>query len=186
MLYLILQFITEKVPQTIADAFGRLYEELMPRVFRYVNYRVVDVDVAQDLTETIFEKALAKFKTYRVDKSGYSTWIFSIARNTLIDYYRISAKELDIQKETVSRIKTDEESSLCLDDDVVKNEELKILQSCVAQLSPQEKEVISLKFGGEMTNRQIAKMLGISESNVGTIAFRTVRKLRDKFREQAV
>ena len=184
MFYLILQFITDKVPQSIADAFARLYEELMPKVFRYINYRIVDVDAAQDLTETVFEKALVKFQSYSSDKAGFSTWIFSIVRNALVDHYRVSAREMNLQKETIAQTKYEDNPRL--DDEVVKAEEMKLLQSCVSQLTSQEKEVISLKFGGEMTNRQIAKMLGISESNVGTIAYRTVRKLRDKFKEAIV
>jgi RNA polymerase sigma-70 factor (ECF subfamily) len=61
-------------------------------------------------------------------------------------------------------------------------EELQLLNSCLARLSNQEREIISLKFGAEMTNRQIAGMLTLSESNVGIIIYRAVRKLRDDFR----
>ena len=63
-----------------------------------------------------------------------------------------------------------------------REEEIKVLQSCVSQLSKAEQEIISLKFGAEMTNRQIAKTLGLSESNVGVIVYRSVRKLRDGFK----
>jgi RNA polymerase sigma factor (sigma-70 family) len=62
-----------------------------------------------------------------------------------------------------------------------REQEIRLLQSYVAQLSKVEQEIISLKFGGEMTNRQIAKTLGLSESNVGIIIYRAVRKLRDGF-----
>lgn len=183
MLYLILQFIIDKVPRSIADAFARLYEEFMPKVFRYINYRIVDVDEAQDLTETVFEKALVNFESYSTDRAGFSTWIFSIARNTLVDHYRFSAREQSLQTETKKQTQYD--GSPSPDYQVVKTEEMKILQSCISQLSPQEREIISLKFGGEMTNRQIAKLLGMSESNVGTTAYRIIRKLRDKFKEEA-
>jgi RNA polymerase sigma-70 factor, ECF subfamily len=57
-----------------------------------------------------------------------------------------------------------------------------VLQSCLAELSHSEQEIISLKFGAEMTNRQIAKTLSLSESNVGIIIYRAVRKLRDGFK----
>jgi len=56
------------------------------------------------------------------------------------------------------------------------------LQVCLAGLPQQEQEIISLKFGAEMNNRQIAKVLGLSESNVGTKLYRAVRKLRDSFK----
>jgi RNA polymerase sigma-70 factor (ECF subfamily) len=56
-----------------------------------------------------------------------------------------------------------------------------MLKRCIAKLTPHEQEIVSLKFSSEMTNRQIADMIGLSESNVGVILYRTVRKLRSEF-----
>ena len=69
------------------------------------------------------------------------------------------------------------------DEELLKGEERDKLYACLAQLPPDEQEIIRLKFGAELTNREIARMLGLSESNVGTKLYRTVRKLRDGFRE---
>ena len=70
-----------------------------------------------------------------------------------------------------------------LEQDAVKREELQRLQVCLARLSEHEQEIVSCKFGAEMNNRQVAGILSLSESNVGTILYRAVRKLRDCFRE---
>jgi RNA polymerase sigma factor (sigma-70 family) len=182
LLYSIVQFIIDKIPESIADTFARLYEEFMPKVFRYINFRVVDVDTAQDITENAFEKALVNFEDYSSDRAEFSTWIFSIAKNTLIDHYRSSARENSKQKEANIQIANHDTTDL--DCQVIETEEMNTLKSYISQLSTQEKEIISLKFGAEMTNRKIAKMLGLSESNVGTMVYRTVCKLRDKFREE--
>jgi RNA polymerase sigma factor (sigma-70 family) len=182
LLYSIVQFIIDKIPESIADTFARLYEEYMPKVFRYINYRVLDVDTAQDITENAFEKALINFEAYSSNRAEFSTWIFTIAKNTLIDYYRSSARENSKQKGADIQVKN--HKGMNLDYQVIETEEMNTLQSYIAQLSAQEKEIISLKFGAEMTNRKIAKMLGLSESNVGTIVYRTVCKLRDKYREE--
>lgn len=56
-----------------------------------------------------------------------------------------------------------------------------MLRECISRLSPKEQEIISLKFGADMNNRQIAKTLGLSDSNVGIILYRAVRKLREEF-----
>ena len=56
-----------------------------------------------------------------------------------------------------------------------------MLKRCIARLSPPEQEIVSLKYSSEMTNRQIAGMLGLTESNVGVILYRAVRKLRSEF-----
>jgi RNA polymerase sigma factor (sigma-70 family) len=171
--------IIEKIGSSAADVFTELYMEYLPKVYRYINYRITDEHLAEDLTSIVFEKALTKFKTFSSDKAKFSTWIFTIARNTLIDHYRVSHKEKIVQLEDVTNpgiptISPDEESD--------RSEEILVLQSCLAELSHSEQEIISLKFGAEMTNRQIAKMLSLSESNVGIIIYRAIRKLRDGFR----
>jgi RNA polymerase sigma factor (sigma-70 family) len=170
--------IIEKVGLSAAEVFAELYEEYLPKVYRYISYRIRDEHTAEDLTSVVFEKALTKFKSYSSDKAKFSTWIFTIARNTLIDHYRVSSKEKTVQlEEAVNQIS----SSVSPEDESDRAEEMLILKSCLAELSHTEQEIISLKFGSEMTNRQIARMLSLGESNVGIILYRAVRKLRDGF-----
>lgn len=170
----------EKTTQNASEAFAALYEQSMPKVFRYISYRVNDKGVAEDLTSAVFEKALIKYKTYNPEKASFSTWIFSIARNTVIDHYRSSHEDQAVSLDTVPGISTKDPSP---EDEVIISEERQRLESCIFQLSHQEQEIIALKFGAEMTNRQIASTLGLGESNVGTIIYRAVRKLSSSFRE---
>ncbi len=166
-----------KIARSTAEIFGDLYREYLPKVYRYVNYRITDTNIAEDLTSIIFEKALVKFKSYSSEKAAFSTWIFSIARNTVIDHFRASGKAPVIPIENTIINNSDPSP----EEEMIKSEEYAMLQSCISQLGSQEKEIVSLKFGAEMTNRQIAKMTGLSESNVGVIIYRAVRKLRDNF-----
>lgn len=163
---------------TTAEIFAELYEEFLPKVFRYVSCRVADTHVAEDLTSVIFEKALTKFKSYSSEKAAFSTWVFSIARNTVIDHYRVGHKERFVQLDDAPDVPNGKASP---EQQAIAAEETQNLQSHIARLSPQEQEIISLKFGAEMNNRQIAAMTGLGESNVGTIVYRAVRKLRDNF-----
>src|SRR5688572_16757384 len=70
-----------------------VYEEYMPRVYKFFRYRVRDAALAQDLTATTFEKAWRMRRSYRADLSGVYTWLLTIARNTATDYFRLKRPE---------------------------------------------------------------------------------------------
>ena len=175
-IFLFLAEIKDRVTEKTVEVFARLYEQFLPKVFRYISYRITDTHMAEDLTSIVFEKALTKFRSYDSEKAGFSTWIFAIARNTLIDHYRVNQKDVPLEKAPPVVFET-----LSPEDAVTRDEERRMLDKFIQQLAENEKEVISLKFGGEMTNREIARVTGLSESNVGTIVFRAVRKLRDSY-----
>jgi RNA polymerase sigma factor (sigma-70 family) len=162
------------------EAFGRLYEQFLPGVFQYVSYRVGDKNAAEDVTSDIFSKALTKFDRFDPRKAAFSTWIFSIARNTVIDYYRSRGRTLNFGEETdpITAASTDS-----TEEELSREEERQKLRQCISQLKPNEQELISLKFSSELNNREIARLTGLSESNVGVILCRAVRKLRDRFGE---
>lgn len=178
MIILTLAQITEKLGSSAAADFAELYEQFLPKVYRYISYRISDVPTAEDLTSSVFEKALNKFKTYSSQKAQFSTWIFTIARNTLIDYYRSRSSRPTVTLDDPAALSVEDASP---EDATISADESRHLNACLAKLSPQEQEIISLKFGAEMTNRQIAATLALGESNVGVILYRSVRKLRDEF-----
>ncbi len=168
----------EKITRSTAEAFAAFYEQYMPKVFRYLCYRVTNETLAEDLTSVVFEKALTRFKSYSSEKASFATWVFTIARNTLIDHFRVSSKETQLQTEDTLDCP---ENAVSPEEAVIADEERRVLQHCITRLSRQEQELISLKFGADMTNRQIAGMLGLSDSNVGVMLYRAVRKLRNDF-----
>jgi len=160
------------------SGFTALYEAHMAYVYRYISYRVGNRNEAEDLTSVVFEKALAAFDRYDRRKSAPQTWLLTIARNTVTDHLRKSSKRktmpLDnaIGVESLDPPPTEQTERL---------EEYERLQLCLAALPQREQEIISLKFGGELNNRQIASAVGLSENNVGTILFRAICKLRNCF-----
>jgi RNA polymerase sigma factor (sigma-70 family) len=152
----------------------------MPGVYGYINYRVGNIHLAEDLTSVVFEKALSGFKRYQSDVAAFSTWLMSIARYVVIDHYRSQRRKKNVPLEKVGDIAS---NSLSPEQEAVKSEELQRLRFCLSGLSQQEQEIISLKFGAEMNNRRVSAVLSLSESNVGTIVYRAIRKLRDCFRK---
>jgi RNA polymerase sigma factor (sigma-70 family) len=163
------------------EIFSQLYDEFMPKVFAYIHYRVNDQQTTEDLTSIVFEKALASFTKYSSDKAAFSTWIFTIARNSVIDYFRTDAKRqhIDIDDGTVDVASSDASP----EEQVERQSQRDCLLECLSRLDDPDREIVRLKFGAEMTNRQISKMLNLTESNVGVRLFRTMKKLRKCFEE---
>jgi RNA polymerase sigma-70 factor (ECF subfamily) len=162
------------------EVFADLYDEFMPKVYRYIHYKINNQHLTEDLTSTVFEKALVNFDKYSSDKAAFSTWIFSIARNTLIDYFRTNKMRRQVSLDEAIETPSREPSP---QDEVEKKAEHECLRGCLSKLPEDDQELIRLKFAGEFNNRQIAKMLGLSESNVGVRLFRAVKKLREDFHE---
>ncbi len=157
-------------------AFTALYEEYMAYVFRYINYRVGSRTEAEDLTSLVFEKALAAFHRYDHRKSAPQTWLLTIARNTITDHLRKSSKRKTMPLDDAVGLASADPSP---PEATETHEEYEKLQTCLAVLPQREQEIISLKFGGELNNRQIASVVGLSVNNVGTILFRAICKLRN-------
>jgi RNA polymerase sigma-70 factor (ECF subfamily) len=158
-------------------AFAAIYDHYFPRVYNYVRYRVGDVDTADDLTALVFERALVKIGSYRPERAPFSAWLFAIARNAVNDYFRAQRRRrwltLDVLRERASVEPQPEEV-------VTRNETHAALLAGLAGLNDRERDLIALKFAAGLTNRRIAELASLSESNVGVILYRAIRRLRAK------
>jgi RNA polymerase sigma-70 factor (ECF subfamily) len=149
-----------------------VYTEQLPRVFNFFRYRLGSEAVAEDLTSRTFEKAWAARSRYRRDLAGFSTWLISIARNVATDHLRAQRPHLPLEAaEEVAAKGTPH-------DDVANESDLARLSILLGKLPQREQEIVALKYGAEATNRAIAELTGLSESNVGTILHRVVQALR--------
>jgi RNA polymerase sigma factor (sigma-70 family) len=162
------------------EMFARLYDENMSKVYRYIYYKVNNRQLAEDLTSEVFEKALVNFSKYNSEKAAFSTWIFTIARNTVIDHYRAQPKVHMVNIEDAAATPSKDPGP---EEKAESSEEKQLLHQCIAKLPENEQEIVRLKFTMEMTNRDIAKVLGLTESNVGVMLYRIIKKLRDSFPE---
>jgi len=130
--------------------------------------------VAEELTSTVFEKALGAFKKYDKEKASPRTWLIAIARNAVIDYFRQSAARNTVPLQQAVELESADPSP---QEATERKEEYQRLQFCFETLAQREQEIVSLKFGAEFTNRYIAQVLSLSENNVGQILYRAVCKL---------
>jgi len=161
------------------EAFEEMYDTYMPKVFRYVSYRLGNASIAEDITSDVFEKALKHFDSYQQEKASASTWLMTIARNTVTDHFRKEGRVQVVREEDAPEEVSEEPD---VNERLERLEEVRQLRLCLAGLPQLDQDIISLKFGAGMNNREIARTLKVSESNVGTRLFRAVRRLRDTFK----
>jgi RNA polymerase sigma-70 factor, ECF subfamily len=149
-----------------------VYAETLPRVYNFFRYRLGNDAVAEDLTSRTFEKAWTQRARYRRDLAGFATWLLSIARNVAIDHLRAQRSHLPLEAAD------DVAASGTPHEDYALAADLTRLAQLLATLPAREQELVALKYGAEATNRAIAALTGLSESNVGTILHRVVQQLK--------
>jgi RNA polymerase sigma-70 factor (ECF subfamily) len=149
-----------------------VYADLLPRVYNFFRYRVSDRSTAEDLTATTLEKAWKGRGRYRRDRASFSTWVFGIARNVALGYYRQHRNEIPL--ETLN----DQVSDSSVEASLQQESDRERLFALLSRLPTREQELLALKYGAELTNREIARVTGLSESNVGTILSRVVQRMR--------
>jgi len=158
-------------PATEAD-WDALYTEQLPRVYNFFRYRVGPGPLAEDLTSVTFEKAWRARHRYRRDLAAFSTWLLTIARNVAVDEFRRQRHQVPLDEAfELPGGETPEEQA-------ERRSDVERLVELLERLPERERELIALKYGAQMTNRAIARLTGLSESNVGTVLHRTIQSMR--------
>jgi RNA polymerase sigma-70 factor (ECF subfamily) len=148
------------------------FAEALPRVYNFFRYRVGDGPLAEDLTSITFEKAWRARERYDRDRAAFGTWLLTVARNVATDHYRSRKPSVPLDEvEDLPGGPTPEDLA-------VRRSDHERLGRLLAGRPERDRELLALKYGAEFTNREIARLTGLSESNVGTILHRAVEALR--------
>ncbi|MFN8457186.1 MAG: sigma-70 family RNA polymerase sigma factor, partial [Anaerolineae bacterium] len=121
---------------------------------------------------------------FEVSKGSFSTWLFSIAHNTLANYYRTRQRRQvwETQQELPEDlVKSDSSPETYL----IQQETLAQLLRSLTRLSERDQEVISLKFAGRLSNQEIGQVMNLPEKNVAVVLFRAMRRLQQLVAEAA-
>jgi RNA polymerase sigma-70 factor, ECF subfamily len=148
------------------------YHENVSRLYNFFRYRVGNNQAAEDLTAETFERAWRDRHRYRHDLSAFSTWMFTIAKQVVNDYFRKNHPEVSL---SAANHMVSEENVESL---IQQRSDFEKLSNLLSNLTDRDRELFALKYGAGLTNRKIAHISGISETNVGTILHRLTQQLR--------
>jgi RNA polymerase sigma factor (sigma-70 family) len=154
------------------ERFESLYRSSRDDIYAYVSTLLRDPAAAEDVTALAFERAYRRRRTFDRRRGEERAWLFGIARNAALDELR--------RRRRVATLVTDPEDVVEASDGDGPEVALRrtAVQNALAKLPAREREIVALKFHAGMSNAELARVLGVSESNAGTLVYRTMEKLR--------
>lgn len=158
------------------EAFGILYERHVRRIYNYVYYRTGSVADAEDLTARTFFQAMNNLHRYQVQGVPFSAWLFRIAHNLVANWHRDSSRHRAASTDDLVELPSDGEGP---SDRAEASEERDELHEAVRRLQADRQQLLILKFVEQLSNEEIATIMGRSEGAIKALLHRTVRSLRE-------
>lgn len=173
------EVLIRKAVQGDIEAYGDLYERYLPQVYRYMFFRVRNPGEAEDLTEIVFLKVWETISRFQPGRVPFYAWIFRVARNLVIDYFRIRREEQPVWEELdlLEKVDSPEERVMAL-------QQRERIFTTLATLKQEYQEVITLRFYGGFNYRTVAEILGKNEGAVRVLQYRALRALLQEVKKQ--
>ncbi len=156
-----------------ASSFWEIYEKYVDDIYRFVYRKTWDTQTAEDLTSDIWIKIFKNIAKYSEQSwATFRSWIYTIAQNTVIDYYRTHKQNTDIDESLIPAI--DNDFAQMVDN----SQTLKDVTSYLQTLSPREQEIVFLRVWDDLSYKEISKILWISIDNCKQIYSRSLKKIQ--------
>lgn len=161
------------------DAWGQIYRRFSGPVYGFFLHQVRDQQVAEDLTAGVFVEAIQAAARFSGSLAALRSWLFRIARNDLIDYWRHARR---VQSEAIEDVDdADLARAIPVDDPAdtaISSVDRSQLLASVRRLSPEQRQVVLLRLSGDLTSSEIARVMGKSEGAIKALQYRALAVLR--------
>lgn len=158
-----------------------IYNTYYKKVYGFVARKVSDIDTVEDIVSDIFLKITANIDRFDPAKACVSTWIYTIANNTVLDYYRTRKVYESIPDENGSEGLMPETliDTRDIESEVIANEELEELADALEHISERSRDVIVLHYYSNLTLKDVAQRMGMSYANVKIVHKKALQELKD-------
>lgn len=156
------------------ESFGQIYDRYFSKIYNFIYYKVHSRADAEDLTSEVFHKVILNLRKFDSVKGNFSTWIYAIARNTVIDFYRKNHPTENIEDifDLCSTHNLEQETDAKI--------KLKKIENYLAQLKPAQREIVILRVWEGLTFREIAQIVGKNEPAVKVAFARVVAQMSEE------
>jgi RNA polymerase sigma-70 factor (ECF subfamily) len=160
-----------------SDAFAQLYDAYFDRIYRYVYFRVLADEVAEDISSQVFLKAWEKVGSYQPGQSPFIAWLYRIAHNAVIDHYRTSKIAIALDEARPVEISQEDGTDEKLDLQFASQQ----LREALKELTEEQQQVLILKFINGLSTPEIARQLGKQQGAVRALQMRALQGLAKSF-----
>lgn len=165
-------------------SFETLFDWFYPKLYRYISFKV-DREEIEDILSDVFLKVVRKIQDYSLpknQKTGFSSWIFRVANNTVIDFYRTKKLHTSLHDSETGELVFDLPDTEPLPNEQAQHHfEAQEIRKVLEKLSPTHREILELKYLEEFSHTEIAHILGKTEGNVRIMSMRALREMRKHF-----
>jgi RNA polymerase sigma-70 factor (ECF subfamily) len=163
----------------IRKEFSKLYDQYISKIYRFVYLKVSSEDVAQDICSETFTKCWEVYKAGKNDIQNDQAFIYRVARNLVIDYYRKRGRTQFISTDNLP-IQDPEES---LEEKAVFNSDINQVRLALNELKEEYQNVIVWHYLDDLPIKRVAQMMDKTEDNTRVILHRALKALKDRVRE---
>jgi RNA polymerase sigma-70 factor (ECF subfamily) len=156
-------------------ALGELYDRYEAKIYSYIFRRTGDESLAEDMTSQVFMKMLESIRDEKAWHSSFSGWLYRIAHNLVIDYYRRRERQNTVNIEETGPTLIDVHDP---EETVAARLDAERLRAAIRRLTPEQAEVVTLRFLEGYNVAEVAAMLGRTEGAVKALQYRAVTTLR--------
>ena len=164
--------LVERVQKGDPVAFGALYDEYVKKIYDFIYFRTYHKETAEDLTSITFTKAYQKIGSFSGSKGNFGSWLYRIARNTVIDHYRTHKSTSDI----LEAYDLSDRTNIEIDFDV--QDKLRKVQQYLSGLNPEQRELVIMRVWDGLSYKEISEIMGKSEDALKVSFSRIMAKMK--------